>query len=96
MREGETAPSTLAGGIEGGALLSYECPMSGAGTKNQGRGQGVSQRRGCACFFLAQEEPGQLFSTWVPIEPTASPACLLLSSQSSPLLSCPTPPPRIE
>ena len=93
MREGETVPSTLAGGIEGGALLSYECPMSGAGTKDQGRGQGVSQRRGSACFFLAQEEPGQLFSTWVPIEPTAS---LLVSSQSSPLLSCPTPPPRIE
>ena len=50
MREGETAPSTLAGGTEGRALLSYECPMSGAGTKDQGRGPGVSQRRGCACF----------------------------------------------
>lgn len=66
---------------------------SGAETKDQGHGQGVSQRRGCACFFLAQEEPGQLFSIWVPIEPTGS---LLLSSQSSPLLPCPTPPPRIE
>ena len=54
MREGETVPSTLAGGIEGGALLSYECPMSGAGTKDQGRGQGVSQRRGSSSLVLRE------------------------------------------
>ena len=33
---------------------------SGAETKDQGHGQGVSQRRGCACFFLAQEGTGSI------------------------------------
>lgn len=72
-----------------GVVLTYESPANW----DYGPGEWtrcVTERGGCVCFFLAQEELGQLsFSIWVPIGPRGS---LQFVFPTLPLLYCPAPP----